>query len=581
MPKNNVDYSLPKKPSLFLWKFLKYYSYSFSLTVLLTITSDGLHLAAAQYFLKIIIDGLLANQINLSNGLLLTVIYSFFFLSNHLFLPLIRKFRVRAISTVQMDMRNELFYYTTGHPLEFFMDNFAGNLNARIVDIVNGTKDILLKVADIFSSVFIFALLASLFSRKSRLVSILLFSWMSVYGVLFILIARMIMKASREKSEKEGKYSGSVVDCFTSIYNVKSFSMESRENIKRKLESGDILEKDIKLSRLKSLMDIFNFASNFALVFLVFIISIKLFLENRITLGDLTMFVSVIAQVSGWLKYAFGSIVEVFELHGRMEGALNTIIVPSTVENQVQNRLVVSDGKIEISHLYFRYRTSLPLIFSDFSLHLEPNTKLGIVGHSGSGKSTLINLLLRLYMPDGGSIAIDGQNIESVTGESLRESISYIPQDTMLFHRTIAENIAYGKPDASQEEIELAAKKAFCYDFINNFEHKFGTVVGERGVKLSSGQRQRIAIARAILRNSKILLLDEATSALDVLTEIEVQRTLAELMEDKTVIVIAHRLSTLDIVDRIVLLENGKILEDGTKKELMTRNGLFRKMCLG
>ncbi|MDR1425414.1 MAG: ABC transporter ATP-binding protein/permease [Rickettsiales bacterium] len=328
-------------------------------------------------------------------------------------------------------------------------------------------------------------------------------------------------------------------------------------------------------------MDIFNFISGFTLVFFVLVISIEWFLKGKITLGDLTMFTSMVVQVASWIRFVSNYTSYIFEEYGGMEGALNAIIIPSTVENRVQNRLVVSNGKIEISHLHFRYRPSLPPVFSDFSLCLEPRTKLGIAGNSGSGKSTLINLLLKLYRPDDGSIAIDGQNIESITGESLRESISYIPQDTMLFHRTIAENIAYGKPDASPEEIEQAAKKAFCYDFINNFEHKFDTVVGERGAKLSSGQRQRIAIARAILKNRKILLLDEATSALDVLTEIEVQRALAESMEDKTVIVIAHRLSTLNIVDRIVLMENGKILEDGTKKELIARNGLFRKMCSG
>jgi ATP-binding cassette subfamily B protein len=210
--------------------------------------SEGLHFTAAHYFLKIIVDRLSANQINLSNSLLFAALSSFFFLSHYLFSTLFRKFETRIILPEQMHMRNELFYYITGHPLEFFMDNFAGNLSGRIADIVSGIRDIIPGVAEIFSSVFMFTLFASLFFRKSLLVPIILFSWTSICSVLSAIIIRMVSKAAREKSEKEGKYSGSVVDCFTSIYNVKSFSMESQESEKRRLESSDILKADIRLS---------------------------------------------------------------------------------------------------------------------------------------------------------------------------------------------------------------------------------------------------------------------------------------------------------------------------------------------
>lgn len=547
----------------------------------MTAACDGLHLVAAQHLFRTIIDGLLANQLDFSHSIPIILVFSLLFLSGHLLLPLIREFRIRAMSMVQTNMRNELFHHIMGHSLEFFINNFAGNLNAKISDVINGSRETILKVTDIFSSVFIFMLLALLFFRRSRTLSLLLLVWMCIYGATFVLMARMIMRASRNKSGAEGKYFGSVADCFTSIYNVKSFSMESREETERMAESTNILNKDIVLSRFKSLMDVFNFTSNFILISLVFIVSVKLFLENRITIGDMTMFITVISQISGWLKYAFGGIVELFELYGKMDRALDTLITPTTGEDGTTGKLLVVDGKLEINNICFSYKPSLPLVFSDFSLSLEPNTRLGIVGHSGSGKSTLVNLLLRLYRPESGSIVIDGQNIEDITGESLRKSISYIPQDVQLFHRTISENIAYGKPNATKDEIEYAAKKAFCYDFVSNLENKFDTVVGERGVKLSSGQRQRIAIARAMLKDSRILILDEATSALDVMTESEVQNALAELMKNRTTIVIAHRLSTLDIVNRIIVLENGKIIEDGTREELRARDGMFRKMCQG
>ena len=220
-------------------------------------------------------------------------------------------------------------------------------------------------------------------------------------------------------------------------------------------------------------------------------------------------------------------------------------------------------------------------VFENFNLEIEPKTKVGLVGYSGSGKSTLINLLMRFFdVKDGnGGIEIDDQDIRDVTQESLRENISYIPQDPILFHRTIRENILYGKPKASEEEMIDASKKACCYDFIMDLENGFDTLVGERGVKLSGGQRQRIAIARAILKNSPILILDEATSALDSITEKEIQSALKNLMENKTVIAIAHRLSTLNNMDRIIVLDKGKIVEDGTKEELLAiNNGLFKKM---
>lgn len=220
-------------------------------------------------------------------------------------------------------------------------------------------------------------------------------------------------------------------------------------------------------------------------------------------------------------------------------------------------------------------------VFENFNLEIEPKTKVGLVGYSGSGKSTLINLLMRFFdIKDGnGAIQIDGQDIRNVKQESLRQGISYIPQDPILFHRTIKENILYGKLDATDEEVIEASKRACCYDFIMELQDNFNTLVGERGVKLSGGQRQRIAIARAILKNSPILILDEATSALDSITEKEIQTALSNLMENKTVVAVAHRLSTLNNMDRIVVLSKGKIVEDGTKDELLSiENGLFRKM---
>jgi ATP-binding cassette subfamily B protein len=249
------------------------------------------------------------------------------------------------------------------------------------------------------------------------------------------------------------------------------------------------------------------------------------------------------------------------------------------ITNHGNQPLAVKAGQIKLKNVTFTHDEGEgATLFNDFSMTVHSGEKIGLVGSSGSGKTTLTKLLLRLADIDNGEILIDGQNIANVTQESLREHVAYVPQEPLLFHRTIRENIAYGKPDASDEEIEVAAKKAGALQFIRELKDGFDTLVGERGVKLSGGQRQRIAIARAILKDSPILILDEATSALDSESEKLIQQSLETLMKDRTSIVIAHRLSTIAKLDRIIVLDNGKIIEDGTHKTLLAKNGMYAKL---
>jgi ATP-binding cassette subfamily B protein len=275
----------------------------------------------------------------------------------------------------------------------------------------------------------------------------------------------------------------------------------------------------------------------------------------------------------------------VLRQYNRAFGDANDMVKILAIEPEVQDPLKptksrIKAGQIDFNSVQFRHdgASENDTLFRDLDLHIRAGEKVGLVGHSGSGKTTLTRLLLRFSDIDEGEIVIDGQNIASITQDDLRRSISYVPQEPLLFHRTIRENIAYGQPDATDEEIAEAARKAHAEDFIEKLPHKYGTLVGERGVKLSGGQRQRIAIARAILKDAPILVLDEATSALDSESERLIQKALTELMKNRTAIVIAHRLSTVQKMDRIIVLDEGDIIEQGSHAELVEAKGTYAQL---
>lgn len=264
-------------------------------------------------------------------------------------------------------------------------------------------------------------------------------------------------------------------------------------------------------------------------------------------------------------------------VYGEIEEGLDEVLIPHEIVDQKNaTTLITKGGKITWENVDFTYGAQH--VFEDFNLTIKPGQRVGLVGHSGAGKTTFVSLLLRQHEVTGGAILIDGQNIAAVTQDSLRNNIAVVPQEPMLFHRSIRENIAYGKPDATDEEIIAVAKKAEAHEFISALSEGYDTLVGERGVKLSGGQKQRIAIARAMLKNAPILILDEATSALDSESEVAIQKALHELMEGKTVIAIAHRLSTLREMDRIIVLDKGEIVEDGTHQELSRGNGIYARL---
>lgn len=385
----------------------------------------------------------------------------------------------------------------------------------------------------------------------------------------------------RRRQELGKKVTSHLADSIVNVATVKTFAQEDFEYNRHRQLNRTLTDVRIEDWRVGAGMANTRMAVLLAMQ-LIFIVALIQSVRNDPSVLDIGIFAfSFITTLS----------IRLIQLHPLMrqieDGFLNASPITEIMLQQIEVRdredakhLHVSKGAIELSKVRFRYNDTNKdnQIFSELSLHIKPGEKIGLVGPSGGGKSTLTRLLLRFEDIDGGHIAIDGQDISHVTQESLRQAISYVPQEPLLFHRSIAENIAYGKAKASLEDIQKAAKLAYAHDFISELSDGYDTVVGERGVKLSGGQRQRIAIARAILKDAPILLLDEATSALDSESEVYIQKALLKLMQHRTTLVIAHRLSTVQHMDRIIVLEDGQISEQGAHRNLLTKNGTYAKL---
>lgn len=402
-----------------------------------------------------------------------------------------------------------------------------------------------------------------------------------IYMCVVLTMFRRILYVNSRNSEAQNELSGELSDSITNILAVKTFGRESYE---RKL-FADANQK-VKETGSKGMRVSIMSAGIAAAIIVVVMAVLTFFIAGGnawfgISAGTLVMMYSYTNSLVSHYNYFPTSLQNINRALGDAQEMTLVLDEPRLVEDaEDAGELNVTEGAIDFKNLNFSYTDSnIPQeIFNDFSLHVNPGQRIGLVGKSGSGKTTLTRLLLRLADIQEGTITIDGQDISKVKQESLRKSIGYVPQEPLLFHRTIAENISYGKPEATIDEIREAARKAHALDFIEELPDGFDTLTGERGVKLSGGQRQRVAIARAILANAPILVLDEATSALDSESEQAIQKALINLMENRTSIVVAHRLSTVASLDRIILLEDGKVIEDGTHKELTEQGGTYSNL---
>ncbi|WP_434101245.1 ABC transporter ATP-binding protein [Haemophilus influenzae] len=471
-----------------------------------------------------------------------------------------------------------------GQSLSFYQDEFAGRVSAKVMQTALAVRDTVLTLADMFVYVLVYFITSGVVLVALDSWFLLPFiTWIILFGLILRTLIPKLSKTAQRQADARSLMTGRITDAYSNIATVKLFSHGSREATYAKRSMQDFMVTVHAQMRLATSLDTLTYATNILLTLSTAILGIILWKNGQVGVGAIATATAMALRVNGLSRWIMWESARLFENIGTVNDGMNTLTKPHTIVDKPQaSPLQVKQGEIKFNDITFAYDPTKPLL-NRFNLTIKPGEKVGLIGRSGAGKSTIVNLLLRFYEAQQGEITIDGQNVLNVQQESLRSQIGLVTQDTSLLHRSVRENIIYGRPNATDEEMVLAAERAEAADFIPFLTDAQGRKgydahVGERGVKLSGGQRQRIAIARVMLKDAPILLLDEATSALDSEVEVAIQESLDKMMENKTVIAIAHRLSTIAAMDRLIVLDKGQIVEQGTHAELLELNGLYAKL---
>jgi len=484
-------------------------------------------------------------------------------------------------TAMQRDLYAQCFSKLTNQTLFFHSNKFGGSLVSQTNKLIGAVES--------FWDTIIWSILPLVVSLVGSIIVLSTLLWqyalfLLIFSIVFSIVvyygSKPMAKLTKKEAKSSNKLNGQLADVISNVLAVKSSGAEATE---QKFFTKTVNSwRNSSLDVMRGFLKVSTIYSSINMVIKIGAITFAVYAaqNNLVSVASVYLIITYTGSVAHELWNMNGIMRNYNRIIGNANDMVEILQTPTTLIDKSDSKLKVTNGEISMDKITFTHDEGQgDTLFHDFSLDIKPGEKIGLVGASGSGKTTLTKLLLRFADIDSGKITIDGQDISEVTQASLRAKIAYVPQEPLLFHRSVRENIAYGRPDATDTEIEEAAKKAGAYDFIVGLKDGFDTMVGERGIKLSGGQRQRVAIARAILKDAPILVLDEATSALDSESEALIQKSLETLMENRTSIVIAHRLSTIAKLDRIIVLKNGKIVEDGSHDELINKKrGVYAKL---
>ncbi len=483
-----------------------------------------------------------------------------------------------------MRIRWQVHRYLLRQSMGYFQDEFAGRISTKLMQTSLAVRETVIKLLDVGNYVIVYFGGALIVAASADWRLMLPFAgWIVAYSILLRYAIPRLNKVAQEQADARSTMTGRIVDSYTNIATVKLFSHSHREEDYARESMGEFLDTVHRQMRLATIVNVSNDTLNMLLLFAVASTGIGLWMNDAVSVGAIAVAIAFVLRLMGMSQWIMWEMSALFENIGTVQDGINSIALPATVDDTPDAKDIGPvRGDIRFEHVTFHYGKQGGVI-EGLDLHVRPGEKVGLVGRSGAGKSTLVNLLLRFYDREGGAIRVDGTDIATVTQDSLRAAIGVVTQDTSLLHRSVRENILYGRPDASEAELVEAARQANADGFIQELvdakgRRGYDAQVGERGVKLSGGQRQRIAIARVLLKNAPILVLDEATSALDSEVEAVIQENLYRLMQGKTVIAIAHRLSTIAAMDRLVVMDQGRIVEQGTHEQLLAHGGLYAQL---